>query len=283
MTKETIQTGVNYRPDWSLAVIVSAGGIGMAAARRLGQRHRLLLVDRDEARAEEGARGLRDEGYDAISHACDITDEAAVARLAERVAQCGPFGVLAHVAALSPSMGTAERLLSVNLTGAFLIEQALLPLVQQGTTAIFIASLAAHIGDCPEAVMVEADRALEPDLLGRIERAAGAAITASEAYRFSKRALLRLCRRRAAEWGKRGGRIVSLSPGLIASPMGALEFENSPEKHRLLPMTPVPREGTMLEIADAIEFLASDQASFVSGVDLLVDGGLSAALEHAGR
>lgn len=280
MSGADIRTGISERPDWPLAVVIGAGGMGMAVARRLGQRNRLLLVDVDGARAGAEAERLRGEGHDATPHTCDITDAAAVAALAERAAQSGPLRVLAHVAALSPSMGSAHRILDINLKGAFLVEQAFLPVASKGTAAIFIASLAAHIGEFPEAVLAEADRALEPDLPGRVERAAGAPLIPTDAYRLSKRALLRMCRRRARAWGERGARIVSLSPGLIATPMGALEFEQTPAKRALLPLSPVPREGTSLEIADAVEFLASDRASFISGIDLLVDGGLSAALEH---
>jgi NAD(P)-dependent dehydrogenase (short-subunit alcohol dehydrogenase family) len=98
------------------------------------------------------------------------------------------------------------------------------------------------------------------------------------AYTLSKYGLISYCRREAAAWGERGARIVSLSPGLIATPQGAREFERSVSKVRLYEQTPLRREGTMLEIADAIEFLASDKASFISGTDLLVDGGLYAAL-----
>ena len=93
-------------------------------------------------------------------------------------------------------------------------------------------------------------------------------------------ALIRMCQRRAATWGARGARILSLSPGLIATPMGALEFQNRPQKYTLLATTPIKREGTMLEIADAVEFLLSDRASFISGIDLLVDGGLAAAMRY---
>ena len=78
--------------------------------------------------------------------------------------------------------------------------------------------------------------------------------------------------------GGLGARIVSLSPGLIATPQGAREFEKSAGKMKLYERTPLGREGTMLEIADAIEFLASDRASFISGTDLLVDGGLAGTL-----
>lgn len=283
MTQAPIRTGISERPDWPLAVVIGAGGMGMAVARRLGQRNRLLLVDVDAGRAEAEAERLRGEGHDAVAHVCDITDEGAVASLATRAGQIGPVRVLAHVAALSPSMGSAEQLLNINLRGAFMVERAFLEVAGPGTAAIFIASLAAHIGTFPDAVLAEADKALERNLPGRIEAAMGAPLASGDAYRLSKRAMLRLCRRRAAAWGAKGGRIVSLSPGLIATPMGALEFEQTPAKRALLPLSPVPREGTSLEIADAVEFLASDKASFISGIDLLVDGGLSAALDHKGE
>jgi NAD(P)-dependent dehydrogenase (short-subunit alcohol dehydrogenase family) len=71
--------------------------------------------------------------------------------------------------------------------------------------------------------------------------------------------------------------LISVSPGLINSPQGTSGYAVHPEKFQLVEMTPLAREGTMIEIADAIEFLVSDRASFISGIDLLVDGGLAAA------
>jgi NAD(P)-dependent dehydrogenase (short-subunit alcohol dehydrogenase family) len=65
---------------------------------------------------------------------------------------------------------------------------------------------------------------------------------------------------------------------MIATPMGAKEFEANEHKRKMFEASPLSREGTMLEIADAVEFLASDKASFISGTDLLVDGGLTGAL-----
>lgn len=85
---------------------------------------------------------------------------------------------------------------------------------------------------------------------------------------------------RAWSWGAKGLRIVSLSPGLIATPMGVLEFNKSPSKHRLLAAVPLERECTMLEIANVADFLVSDAASFISGTDILVDGGMIATLRH---
>jgi NAD(P)-dependent dehydrogenase (short-subunit alcohol dehydrogenase family) len=89
-----------------------------------------------------------------------------------------------------------------------------------------------------------------------------------------------MCRRRVSDWGSHGARIISLSPGLIATPQGAVEFK-SPQKMALYQLTPLEREGTMVEIADAVEFLLSDRASFISGTDLLVDGGIFAAITNA--
>ncbi|MGI4792602.1 MAG: SDR family NAD(P)-dependent oxidoreductase, partial [Janthinobacterium lividum] len=98
-------TGTNVRPGQALAVVVGAGGMAMAVARRLGQAYRILLADRDVAHLERQVSVLRFEGYDAAGMPCDVVDQAAVAALASRAAETGPVRVLAHVVGLSPSMG----------------------------------------------------------------------------------------------------------------------------------------------------------------------------------
>lgn len=271
--------GSSERPDSTLAVVVGAGGMGMAVARRLAQRHRLLVADLDPVRAGDAAETLRAEGSDAIGTTCDITDPAAVARLGEQVDVLGGFRVLAHVAGLSPSMADFETIVGVNLVGAASVAHELCPRATAGTAAIFIASLAAYNSPPDpdvEALLAEpADPRLPRKLVGVLGEHAA---TPGLAYQLAKYGLVRFCRCQAAGWGERGARIVSLSPGLIATPQGAREFERTPSKRALFEHTPLRREGTMHEIADALEFLASDRASFVSGTDLLVDGGLAAAL-----
>ena len=252
----------NERPGLPLAVVVGAGGMGMAIARRFGDSFRVLLADRDGAHLDRQLAHLRAEGHDAGGVVCDVVDRDAVGRLAAAADAAGPVHALAHVVGLSPSMADAETILRVNLVGPTLVADAFVHLAGPGTAAVFIASLAGHTLVTPAAVAA----------------AVGAAITPPQAYQLSKAALIRMCARRAAAWGERGARIVSLSPGLIATPMGALEFAAQPEKRHLFSLTPLGREGTMVEIADAVDFLVSNRASFITGTDLLVDGGIAAAM-----
>jgi NAD(P)-dependent dehydrogenase (short-subunit alcohol dehydrogenase family) len=179
-------------------------------------------------------------------------------------------------------MGDWRALLAVNLVGARRVAEALLPLATNGTAAIFISSLAGHIAPPAPEVIAVLDDPLAPDFVSRLEAVVADEHTSTLAYQLTKFALIRMCQQLAWRWGEKGARIVSLSPGLIATPMGALEFERQPMKYTLLEKTPLQREGTTIEIADAIEFLASDRASFISGTDLLVDGGIAAALRHGG-
>ena len=271
--------GSSERADLSLAVVIGAGTMGMAVARRLAQRHRVLIADLRGDHAEAQAAMLRGEGCDARAMACDVTDPAAVAALAARVAELGRLGVLAHVAGLSPSLGDYTTIMRVNLGGVARVAEALLPLARPGSAAVLIASLAAHnFRPSDEAAAVLREPAA-PDLAERLASVIGAeAATPQMAYVHSKWGILSYARRQAAAWGAKGARIMSLSPGLIATSQGALEFEKSPGKRAMYEQTPLAREGTMLEIADAVEFLVSERASFISGTDLLVDGGLAGTL-----
>jgi NAD(P)-dependent dehydrogenase (short-subunit alcohol dehydrogenase family) len=134
-------------------------------------------------------------------------------------------------------------------------------IAQPGSVAIFIGSLAGHSPPPSAPIIAILDDPLSARAIERIEQQIDAAArTSLQAYHRSKFALKRMCERKAAAWGKRGARIL---------------------KYELLAKTPLEREATMLEIADAIEFLSSGRASFITGTDLLVDGGVSATLRHA--
>jgi NAD(P)-dependent dehydrogenase (short-subunit alcohol dehydrogenase family) len=246
---------------------------------RLCQQHRVLLADINGSHLQERVSVMRDEGCDVSGLRCDITDAASVMKLAQSVSAGGGLAVLAHVAGLSPSLGDFESIMRVNLRGAALVAEAMLPLTRMSSAAIFVSSLAAHNFTPPEDIIGILRNPTAEDLVPRLEKALGPErATPPMAYALSKWGLMLMVRTGAIGWGTRGARIVSLSPGIIATTQGAIEFQKSEGKRRLFELTPLKREGTMLEIADAMEFLASARASFINGTDLLVDGGLSAAV-----
>jgi NAD(P)-dependent dehydrogenase (short-subunit alcohol dehydrogenase family) len=272
------EIGSSARPDLPLAVVVGAGGLGMALARRLGLDYRVLLADRDEAHLSQQVEALRRDGYGATGAVCDVTRAADITELAAQAAAAGPVLALANVVGLSPSMGGFRAIMAVNLIGAAAIAQAFLPIMAPGGAGLFISSSAAHMGPVPDALWPLLEQPQAEDMLDRLEAALNEAATPAQSYALSKAALNRLCQRQATAWGARALRILSLSPGLIATPMGAQEFQRSPAKHKLLAAIPLAREGTMLEMANIAAFLLSPQASFISGTDILADGGMVAAL-----
>lgn len=263
-----------------LAVVIGAGGLGTAIARQLSQHYCVLLADLDEDRAETQAAALCGEGGDVRAARCDVTSAESVGQLAAQVRDHGGFRVLAHVAGLAPAAGSFDAIVKVNLVGPALVTQALLPHANPGAAAIMIASLGAHLATVPTALAdLLRSHASANDLPDRLRSVMGKEqATPNAAYQLSKFGLLMLCRREAGRWADRHARILSLSPGMIATPMGAREFATNAVKQQMFARSPMKREGTMQEIADIVDFLASDRASFITGTDLLVDGGLSGAL-----
>ncbi len=264
------------RKDLPLALVVGAsGGMGLACARRLGQQYRLILADMNQSQLKVDAAALAEEGISTVPVPCDITKDESVAALMQSIASEGPLKVLAHVVGLSPIAGDWRAIMSVNLQGAARMAQAVFSVMEQGV-GVFVSSLGAHSVERLEHLHPLLDDPLGPEFLSKLESALKGDIDPQRSYCISKYGLNRMCRKLAYRWGVAGHRIVSLSPGLIASPMGEREFENSPQKWDLLKRTPLKRQGSLQEVCDVLEFLVSNRASFITGTDLLVDGGIAA-------
>jgi NAD(P)-dependent dehydrogenase (short-subunit alcohol dehydrogenase family) len=171
-------------------------------------------------------------------------------------------------------MASPERIMTVNLEATLRLVETMLPLAGPGTVAVLLASTAGHMSAGPEADAAF-DAPLKPGDVAGLMRFVP---TPEAAYILSKRAVKRLAERQAAAWGQRGARIVSISPGIIDTPMGQLEIKNQPAITAMLGVTPLPRPGTVEEIAGAVAFLCSPDASYVTGADLRIDGGVTAAM-----
>lgn len=277
-----------------LTLVIGCGDMGLGCARILGRQQPLLMVDNNSSRLEETVAMLRHEGYQVQGQRCDIVDAEDVRRLGETLAAGPGVRVLAHVAALGDPAIAWRKVMSVDLIGAHRIAGAVAPHMVAGGVAIFISSAGSRYA--PEDPQIDAllDDPLQPDFLDRLVAACGGEPDFFRTYFLAKRGVNRLARHLAVEWGPRQVRSLSVSPGLIDSTMGRTGGSMTPlhsvkgEKRlgtrgeKAAREVPLGRQGTLLEVTSVVGFLASDAASFVNGIDVLVDGG-STAMWQEGR
>jgi NAD(P)-dependent dehydrogenase (short-subunit alcohol dehydrogenase family) len=215
-----------------------------------------------------------------VGVACDVSDPDAVHALVARVRELGQFRALAHAAGISPTMAGARRVFEVDLVGTQLLLDAFEAIVVTGSVAVCFASSSAYqiapFVDADHDAMI--DDPLAPEFL---DRAAGTFADSGFAYAVAKRGVIRAAGRAAVRWGRRGGRVNSVSPGLIDTPMGREEFEQQPIMKEMLERTPLGRLGEPAEVAAVVAYLVSDAASFVSGIDVLVDGAMMQGMAAA--
>jgi NAD(P)-dependent dehydrogenase (short-subunit alcohol dehydrogenase family) len=249
--------------------------MGLACARHLASTGGHLVVA-DVSPIDPSWFG----GKEVTTVVCDITSDDQVLELARVSGAIGPVRSLVHAAGVSPTMGDARLMFAVDLAGAARLVGAFEPLMAPGGAGVLFASMAAHLaatGDAGSLGEILADP-LAPGAEDRFVSADQIAGDSSMAYGWAKRGVIELARRSAAPWGKRGARINSVSPGMIDTPMGRQEADAQPMMAVLLDGTPMARLGSDDDLVSAVSFLLSDQASFVTGVDLLVDGGVVAVI-----
>jgi NAD(P)-dependent dehydrogenase (short-subunit alcohol dehydrogenase family) len=265
-----------------VVVVTGIGGMGVACARRIGAGRPLVVADFDADKLEREAAVLARDGFTVTPHVVDVSDRASVDALADTAAGLGTFRTLVHTAGLSPTQASAARVLEVDMLGTDHVLDAFLAHVTDGSVAVCIASMAGHMANLPaaqEAALAAASTDALLEAVGPVDD-----LGFGGTYSLAKRVNQLRVERFAGLWGERGGRVVSISPGIISTPMGRQELEqgSTEQMEGMLAISAVPRFGTAEDIAAAAEWLAGPAASFVTGCDLRVDGGVTAALRVMG-
>lgn len=260
-----------------VVVITGAGGMGTAIARRLGPGSTVVLADVSAPAVEATADALRSEGHDVIGHPTDVSNADEVAALAKAAQDLGRVDALVHTAGLSPVQASDEAILRVDLLGTALILEAFASVVAPGGAGVCVASMAGALATLDAQFEQRLATTPTESLLDLPELQA--IDDAGAAYAIAKRANQIRVRAASLEWGRRRARVNSISPGIIATSMGVAELASpSGELMRtLIEHSPTGRMGTPDDIAAAVEFLTGPHSSFITGTDLLVDGGAVAA------
>lgn len=261
-----------------VVAVIGSGGMGIASARRLAGGRRVLFADYSQANLDFAAKSLRDDGHEVETHIIDVANYNSVQQFAAAAASAGHIDAVVHTAGLSPAMAPAKRIFDVDLLGTANVIDAFGEIIPAGASLTCIASIA-RFGAAPSPQLaVHFASAPRDQLLTNKEVFDTEGIDPAKAYALSKHANYLRVQAAARAWAARGARINTISPGVILTAMVRQELDSkSGETIRgMIQATPMQRGGSADEIASAVAFLAGPDASFITGTDLLLDGGFIA-------
>lgn len=261
-------------------VVIGAGSIGQAIARRTGAGRKILLADLRQPNAEAAARVMRDAGFDVDTAMVDVSSRPSVQALAQQATVLGDvFGVI-HAAGVSPSQASPETILSVDLYGTALVLEEFGKVIASGGSCVVISSQSGHrLG----ALTAEQDKALATtltdDLLALPMLQADQIKDSLHAYQLSKRGNTLRVAAEAVSWGKRGARVNSISPGIIITPLANDELAGprGTGYRQMIDLCPARRAGTPDEVGNVGALLMGADGAFITGSDFLMDGGVTAS------
>ena len=269
--------------DQQVVVVIGAGGIGQAIGRRQGSGRTVLLADRNDTVLKTAQEAVEAAGHNVVTRPVDVSSRESVHALAAYATSLGEVVNVVHTAGLSPVQASPEAILAVDLYGVAMVLEEFGEVVAAGGSGLVVSSMAGHM---LPALPAEQDQALAftpaEELLTLPFLSPEAIPGSGLAYAISKRANHLRVRGAAVAWGERGARVNSISPGIILTPLAKDEMSGPGAEgyQTMIRESAAARVGTTDEIATAAAFLLD--AGFVTGSDLLIDGGVIAAI-HAGR
>jgi len=258
-------------------VVIGAGSIGQAIARRVSAGKKVLLADVRQESAESAAVVMRDAGFDVSTAAVDVSKREA---LVQKATTLGELTGLIHAAGVSPTQASPGTILSVDLYGTAVVLEEFGNVIARGGAGVVIASQSGHrLG----ALTAEQDKALATTpadkLLALPMLQADQVKDSLHAYQLSKRCNSLRVMAEAVRWGKRGARINTISPGIIMTPLANDELTGprGAGYRRMIEVSAAGRAGTPDEVGTVGALLLGADGAFITGSDFLMDGGATAA------
>lgn len=261
-------------------ILSGAGQIGMAIARRLGYGMKIIIGDKSIKNAESISDIMNKAGYDTAAYEMDLSDRDSIKNIIAEAQKSGDITMLVNAAGVSPSQASIETILKVDLYGTAVLLEEVGKVIVAGGTGVTISSQSGHRMPAltPEQdmqlAMTPTEKLLSLDMLQPEN------ITDTlHAYQMAKRCNVKRVMAEAVKWGERGARINSISPGIIVTPLAIDEF-NGPRGEfykSMFAKCPAGRPGTADEVANVAELLMRPQGAFITGSDILIDGGATAS------
>ncbi len=264
----------------NVLVVIGAGQIGQAIARRVGVGRHVLLADMRPDNANAAAEVLGNAGYDVSTMAVDASSRQAVHALVETATNLGEVTGLVHAAGVSPSQASPATILKVDLYGTALVLEEFGNVIATGGSGVVIASQSGH--RLP-ALTPEQNKALAmtpvDELLSLPFLQSDQVKDSLHAYQLAKRGNTLRVMAEAVRWGKRGARINAISPGIIITPLAKDELTGPRGEgyRRMIQVSAAGRAGTPDEVGAVGALLMGPDGGFITGSDILMDGGVTAA------
>jgi len=263
-----------------VTVVIGAGQIGQAIARRVSAGKHVLLADLHKANADAAAEVLANAGFDVSTATVDVSSRESVHALAETARALGDITGVIHAAGVSPSQARPEVILAVDLYGTALVLEEFGNIIASGGSAVVIASQSGHrLG----ALTAEQDAALATtpadELLSLPMLQPDQVTDTLHAYQLAKRGNSLRVMAEAVRWGKRGARVNTISPGIIITPLARDELTGPRGEgyRRMIELSPAGRAGTPDEVGTVGALLMGPDGAFITGSDFLMDGGATAS------
>jgi NAD(P)-dependent dehydrogenase (short-subunit alcohol dehydrogenase family) len=264
----------------NVIVVIGAGQIGQAIARRVGVAKHVVLADMRPDNANAAAGVLANAGYDVSVATVDVSSRETVHALVATATQRGAVTGLIHAAGVSPTQASPATILKVDLYGTALVLEEFGNVIAHGGSGVVIASQSGHrLPPLP----VEQDRALAltptEELLGLPFLHPDQLKDSLHAYQLSKRGNALRVMAEAVRWGKRGARVNTISPGVIMTPLAKDELAGprGAGYRRMIEGCAAGRAGTPDEVGAVGALLMDPDGGFITGSDFLIDGGVTAA------